>query len=456
MIRSISLENFKSWKQIRDMRFAPITGLFGANSSGKTSILQWLLMQKQTVESGDRAQVLDFGVANDERDYVELGTFRDAVYEHNESNTLSWEIIWTNSEKKTFYIEPLIEQTICTNEDLSFACKVAENSGQLLVSYLQYRWGETRYWFSKSKDNNTFSATIPGESLDFFYPNSEKLIDDPPIEKCYRFSQQIKSKSFHGESLRYIEEKYEQLTRQISYLGPLRSHPYRDYRWGGSRPLDVGQKGERVVEALLASRDFGLPPFENGTTYLVELKVAEWLKKLRLIDSFEINLVSEASRLYQVEVRKTSDSPPVLITDVGFGISQILPVIVLCYYVPKGSIIIFEQPEIHLHPSAQSGLADVFIDAIKTRGIQIILESHSEHLLRRLQRRIAEEKLSTDDVALYFCEYERDQSHFKELEVDLYGNIKNWPVDFFGDMMGDVSAMTIAAMDRILKDKGVE
>ena len=60
-------------------------------------------------------------------------------------------------------------------------------------------------------------------------------------------------------------------------------------------------------------------------------------------------------------------------TDVGFGVSQILPVITLCYYAPPGSILLLEQPEIHLHPSVQAGLADVFIDAIKTRGIQIIL-----------------------------------------------------------------------------------
>jgi predicted ATPase len=74
-------------------------------------------------------------------------------------------------------------------------------------------------------------------------------------------------------------------------------------------------------------------------------------------------------------------------------------VLVLCYYVPEGSILILEQPEIHLHPSVQTGLADVFIDAVKTRKVQIILESHSEYLLRRLQRRIAEEKVSQEDMA---------------------------------------------------------
>ena len=454
MIRSISLENFKSWKQIRDMKFAPITGLFGTNSSGKTSILQWLLMLKQTVESPDRGQVLDFGVATDERDYVELGTFRDVVHNHDENDAISWKITWENLDKKTFNAWGSEERTISTNADMAVACKVVEHSGRLVTSSLRYQWGETEFAYCGLKADNPFSVTVEGGgSSEFFIRPSGKLklSDESPIENCYRFSQEIKNQSTFGDYLRHIEDKYEHLTRQISYLGPLRSSPRREYRWSGSRPVDVGQRGDRVVDALIASRENRR---SNDISDSVEGRVAEWLKELHLIESFEIKLISEAGGLYIVEVRKTPDSPPVLIPDVGFGISQILPVIVLCYYVPKGSIIIFEHPEIHLHPSAQAGLADVFIDAIKTRGIQIILESHSEHLLRRLQRRIAEEKLSKDDVALYFCEYDKDRSKLKPLEVDPYGNIKNWPSEFFGDMMGEVFAMTDAATSRILKDRG--
>jgi len=121
---------------------------------------------------------------------------------------------------------------------------------------------------------------------------------------------------------------------------------------------------------------------------------------------------------------------------------------VLSYYAPKGSIIILEQPEIHLHPAVQAGLADVMIDAVKTCNIQIIFESHSEHLLKRLQRRIAEQKISPDTMALYFCESENDGSKLTPLNVDLFGNILNWPKEFFGDQFGEMAAMTKAAMER--------
>ena len=150
----------------------------------------------------------------------------------------------------------------------------------------------------------------------------------------------------------------------------------------------------------------------------------------------------------QTWVKTTKYSPGVLITDVGFGVSQILPVLVLCYYLPKGSVILLEQPEIHLHPSVQAMLADVFIEVVIKRNIQIILESHSEHFLRRLQRRIAESKISSDKTALYFCKIGKSASEIEKLEVDLFGNIQNWPLGFFGDEIGDLAAMTIAVMGR--------
>ena len=80
--------------------------------------------------------------------------------------------------------------------------------------------------------------------------------------------------------------------------------------------------------------------------------------------------------------------------------------------------------------------------------MQIIVESHSEHLLRRLQRRIAEEGLSREDIGLYFCTADEGVSKLDGLEVDLFGNIANWPQDFFGDKFGEIAAMSEAALNR--------
>ena len=227
--------------------------------------------------------------------------------------------------------------------------------------------------------------------------------------------------------------------------------------WSGEVPEHVGTRGERAVEALLAGADrkFNIKPGQKLRS-LQEL-VAIWLKQMQLIDSFKVRLIAKNRKEYEVQVQTRRNTPKVKLTDVGFGVSQVLPVIVECFYVSSHSIVFFEQPEIHLHPRVQADLADLFIDAIHARedsverGIQLIVESHSEHFLRRLQRRIAEEQLDNKEVALYFCEPGADGASIRELETDLFGNILNWPAHFFGDEMGDLAAMTEAAMRRKMR-----
>ena len=113
-----------------------------------------------------------------------------------------------------------------------------------------------------------------------------------------------------------------------------------------------------------------------------------------------------------------------------------------------------EQPEIHLHPQVQAELADLFISAIRARehgndrNVQVIIESHSEHFLNRLQRRIAEGELRPEEVAVYFCKRKGKAADLEPLELNLYGDIENWPENFFGDEMADLTARTVAAMKR--------
>lgn len=269
--------------------------------------------------------------------------------------------------------------------------------------------------------------------------------------KCYGFPEEAQAYYSKSDLLWRAPLRFEQLFARLYYLGPLREYPKRQYVWGGSRPSDVGRRGERVVDAPLAAASEA-EAVVNGRgerRQTLEEVVASWLKKLGLVCSFQVRPVAEGSHLYRVHVQRFAGGPEVLLSDIGFGISQILPVLTLCYYVPVGSIIILEHPEIHLHPVVQAGLADVFIDAIKTRNVQIILESHSEHLLRRLQQRIAEEEIVSSSAALYFCSVDQTgASNLLPLEVDTFGNIANWLTHFFGDELGELVAMMHAEMKR--------
>lgn len=448
MLTELSLTNFKSWKQIDKMRLAPITGLFGSNSSGKTSVLQLLLMLKQTVESPDRALTFQFG---DDRSLTNLGSFRDTVHSHEKPGTLQFALSW--HLLRTLKISDPNEQkaTLFEGNDMDFEATVVENgAGRLIVDRLSYGFADQRFTM-KRKGEGEAKYELQAERGQFRFVRTQgRPWDIPPPVKCYGFPDQAKAYFQNAGFLADFQLAFEELFSRTYYLGPLREYPQRQYTWAGAEPADMGRRGERAVDALLAARERGamISRGKGKPKMSLEAYVAYWLKELGLIHSFSVEAIAKESNLYRVRVQKTPSAAKVLITDVGFGVSQILPVLVLCYYVPKGSTILLEQPEIHLHPSVQAGLADVFIDAIKTRQVQIIFESHSEHLLRRLQRRIAEQQLAPDTTSLFFCEMADGSSFLKELEVNMFGEIGNWPKDFFGDEFGEMAAMTKAAMER--------
>lgn len=453
MITELSAENFKSWKSIDRMRFAPLTGLFGTNSSGKSSILQLLLMLRQTTESTDRALTLDLG---GERSLVQLGSFSDVVHQHQVASGLSFDLSWTLPEPLEIPDPENARRKLFKGDSMALRSKIgATKDGLPRVESVTYEFaGDSFSMRQKADSSSKFKLESNGGFS--FKRTQGRAWDLPSPTKCYGFPDQVFSYYQNAGFLADLQLKFEELFKRFFYLGPLREFPKRVYTWSGAEPDDMGQRGERAIDALLASSARGkyIDPGKHKRKRTLEEQIAMWLKDLGLIHSFSVRRIARNSNLYEVKVRQKASSPEVVITDVGFGVSQVLPVLVLCYYVPEGSVIALEQPEIHLHPSVQSGLGDVFIDAIRSRGIQIILESHSEHLLRRLQRRIAEATFDKDSVALYFCDTDDGHSRLSELNMDLFGNIMNWPKDFFGDEFGELKAMTEAAVKRKMEVAG--
>lgn len=458
MITRLSAKNFKSWADTSSVRLAPITGLFGSNSSGKTSLIQLLLMLKQTADSPDRSQVLNLG---DDRSLVELGTFQELVYQHDLGKTIAIDLGWTLPEELKVEDPAHKGAVLFQGGDMGFSAHVgwikgaAKELGRVSVQEMRYRFADAEFGMTRiGGKRNEFDLVHTHPSFKFVRVQG-RAWGLPPPAKFYGFPDQVRGYFQNASFLSDLELQFEQLFSRVFYLGPLRDYPKRQYQWAGAQPADMGRRGERVVEALLASRESGAT-YSRGKGFrrqTLEQRVAWWLKELGLISSFEVRPITEGGKLFQVWVRRQPKAAEVLITDVGFGVSQILPVITLCYYAPEGSTIILEQPEIHLHPRVQAGLADVFVEVVKQRSIQIVLESHSEHLLRRLQVRIAEECIGKDDTALYFCSTDKGESELLELELDLFGTIHNWPKDFFGDEMGEIAAMQRAILERKRRGK---
>ena len=146
------------------------------------------------------------------------------------------------------------------------------------------------------------------------------------LVKCYGFPDQVRAYFTNAGFLSDLELAMEERLRDIYYLGPLRAPPGRRYTWSGAQPVDVGPAGESVVDAILASRERGekIGRGRGRPRITLEEYVALWLKKLGLIHDFRVVPIAEGSPVFEVRVRKSPKSAEVLITDVGFGVSQIL------------------------------------------------------------------------------------------------------------------------------------
>lgn len=227
----------------------------------------------------------------------------------------------------------------------------------------------------------------------------------------------------------------------LRYLGPLRRRPERDYVWNKAKPSDIGADGSRTVDALLASTL--LRDAERGD---VIKGVSAWLQRMGLARGIEARQVGSSTR-YELVVQ--GEGVESNLRDVGIGISQVLPVLTLAHFAPKGITIILEEPEIHLHPLAQAGLAVLFIETSRERQVPFIVETHSEHLFRRMQTLVAQQKAQTSECALCFVERKVQGASMRQLSIDDFGAVKDWPPHFFGDSVGEARAQAQARAERM-------
>ena len=461
MFKHLKIQNFKGWKDTGKIDMAPISLFFGANSSGKSSIGQFLMMLKQTVESPDRKAVFYPGGKNSA---VQLGSYQEMVFNRNASHKIAFEYRW--SLRDTLEIKDRLSGQSFSGEDLAFYAEVGlkKKTGQSSKDLNAPGLNKLKYDLMENNDiklsitmerkyRTTSEYRVEATGYDLKRDQGRPWSPGAPV-RFYGFPDRVVASYQNADFVQILNLRHEKLFGSLFYLGPLRTKAERLYSWSGSEPESVGYEGENTVAAILSARNRRISLGYNQRTKPLQEIVASELKEMGLIEAFEVNPISRKRQEYEVKVRTKGSKDSVDLPDVGFGISQVLPVLVQCFYAPPGSIIVMEQPEIHLHPNAQSALADVMINVINSRengedrNIQLVIETHSEHFLRRLQRRIAENTDLQQKVSAYFANIAETPATLEALQIDTFGNIRNWPENFFGDEMGDVVAHAKAAMEK--------
>jgi predicted ATPase len=474
IIQNISVKNFKSLRDTGTLNLKPITLLVGPNSSGKTALLQSILMLKQTLESRN----IEIPLVLRGR-YVDLSSFRDVIFRHNVKDDI--EISLGFSQVRIWSIKFRVgyeeESVRLVQRYMEFSIHPKTEGSEKHIRFdeekIVVKEGETTLYELKKpeeveKRNFLYRPIILPRLTPYLYRiksikeelekldkiKSEKLQDKERIKLEEKIRLLQREMIFLQKEMKFLETRIKRLFGEVSveqisveqiktldvlmdalrdcstyfqrllientyYIGPLREYPQRYYIASGEYPRDVGLRGEHTAEVIYFDFRRENPQYE---------KLRYWMREMNLAYDVKISPVTEG--LYTLSIIDPNVKIEVSLADIGFGASQLLPIIVEGIYAKAGSVLLIEQPEIHLHPKLQAALMDFFIDIIK-EGKQIIVETHSEHLILRLQRRIAEGKLSHADVVLYYFEGSENGSKITQVELDENGTIKTWPKGFF-------------------------
>jgi hypothetical protein len=398
--------------------------LLGTNSSGKSSLVQSLLLLKQTALSPDRSIHLNLG-GDEVNDLFNFGDFDNVLNAGVDGEARRFELAFRFSRPDSERVK-----------HGEFRCSYGKtSSGAVAVQDLKLATDglEVR---AIRRDKGAFSLMVNEESQ----PRG-KSRDYAPERSIALSPSAITALGNEGSLLQDLSLAIRRELEDLRYLGPLRRKPERDYVWNRTSPGDLGSDGAKTMDALLASA-----LLKDGGHAKVLEGVSAWLKRMKVADRIEARQVGRSTR-YELVVSR--DGVDANIRDVGIGISQVLPVLTLAHFAPVGCTIVLEEPEIHLHPLAQAVLAELFVETSRKRSVQFIVETHSEHLFRRMQTLIAQQKTDADRCAMYFVERAQKQARLRPLQVDEFGAVANWPDHFFGDSVGEARAQAQARAQRM-------
>ena len=451
----ISIENFKSIRKLHKFEIQPFTVLSGVNNAGKSSLIQLLLLLKQTLEGRPDKVVL-----SEKGDYYSLNNLSDVFYAKDAKNKISFGLTFNNTEFKDLYIPQFGK----SDYEVDILIKFLQIAGKIIVSdfivnislpnivkknYLKLTLEENGLYILES-DSDLYGKGLMTNRLpsvvDFilFYPFSYEVTTTGHDNQGKPFD--IVDKEFF--TIDWLKKAINSIFNSMSYIGPARIEPKEDYLIPDGHNY-VGKSGQYASQILKEQSGTlisyrRLEKKDNGIEYLSDKSKLLDTVKYWMCDVFDVadNIYAEKEEdLYRIFL-VNKNGLKVNIKHVGFGISQLLPIVVQGLVMKKDGILIVEQPEIHLHPKVQSLLYD-FLYSLTLDGKKVIVETHSSHFITRMRRRIAEDESNEmdDRISLTFIE----DNIFRTLEIDNYGTILNYyPKDFIEQPAEEMRAIVEA------------
>ena len=490
-MKSFRVKNVKSFKDSGNIKFKPITIFVGKNSCGKSSLLRFPVVLAQTTMSNTDSPIMFYGKM------LDYGNYEDVIFGRKEGKLqfeIHYDIDIHNVQDSRFSMYDYIEVNedniernveIC---DVSVRVSLGKKDKRMYVDYIElyidkkclsgfysenesYRI-ELNYIYQDlmlvPEKYTVYTQNIYFEKFFPIYDMREVFsaivglvlnTDGKPVEvekgqevynRLYNMANPFGEENMSEEDkkIRRIKDGLEYAStimshiyqntiiesRLISYIGPFRENPERVYRDTESQSSNVGVRGENVSTLLI--RDY------QKKNRLINA-ISDWLYGTM---GYKLCINDMGNSLFQIML-ENDEGIKSNILDVGFGISQVLPIITQVIrtslspkaYHGSGNIdetLYIEQPELHLHPAAQAELADIFVKCImESPGKSLVIETHSEHLIRKLQVLIADKNMpfTENDICIYYVDKdETGIANVEEMQILPNGKFKTkWPTGFF-------------------------
>ncbi|MDR9865163.1 AAA family ATPase [Pseudomonas baetica] len=367
MITKIELSNFKCFNLLK-LPLSELTLLAGSNASGKSSLLQALVILHQTIRENEWSTrlILNGSILN-------LGTVQDVVNKIHGRN--DFELSLTDEE--------------------------------------------SRYSWSFTGERPEMSMTVK-----YIAPSTNEAV----LNKLIPFSAAETPKICKSlEYLSYITAER---------IGPRDFYPLEDR----STIQTVGPKGEHAVSCLsrLAEKAVHESICINDTPPTLMRQVEAWMQQFFPGCGIEVVPIARMNAV-SLGIRTSPETDYHRPINVGFGLTQVLPILVAVLSAAPGDLILIENPEVHLHPAGQAMMGSFLATAAST-GAQIVIESHSDHVLNGIRRIVRKKILQPNQVALHFFRPAKpEQDQVISPQIDQSGNIDSWPEGFFDQFDKDMN-----------------
>jgi predicted ATPase len=422
MLTRWTLENFKPIRERLALPTAPLTVLAGLNSSGKSSFLQSILLISQTLANQklDEPLVLNGPL-------VRLGTFRDICNVRADRKQVSIGFTLDSHRAQGDASVTLDMQFKAYAEDETIAGLNASRAALVSMRLSSESYSVEMQSVSAQESKFNVQATSGDRATSGSFFNLAHFMP---------FALPLLSESDE----RSLREIVNALGNTIRYLGPLRADPYVTQTYSSYSPSglpdDVGSSGEYAAAIYATNRRqairFWSPMSRVVETAPLEQAMDTWARHLCVAD--HVTTREGAVRGVSWMVRPSSDSHEYPLWAVGVGVSQVLPILVAGLLAPEGTILIMEQPELHLHERPQARLGDFFYGLTRV-GKQVFVETHSAVLinqLRYLMVKLGQE--ARDAIATYFVtQDEQGDARFEPIRISKGGAVENWPDGFFDE-----------------------